>query len=62
MASGCVPLASEACAEFCRHMETGLVHAVGDVQILTQQITLMYEDRALPGWLRHIMAISFACR
>jgi glycosyltransferase involved in cell wall biosynthesis len=23
MASGCVPLASEACTEFCRHMETG---------------------------------------
>jgi glycosyltransferase involved in cell wall biosynthesis len=47
MASGCVPLASEACTEFCRHMETGLVHPVGDVQALRQHITTLYEDRAL---------------
>jgi glycosyltransferase involved in cell wall biosynthesis len=47
MASGCVPLASDACTEFCRHMETGLVHPAGDVQALRQHITKMYEDRAL---------------
>jgi glycosyltransferase involved in cell wall biosynthesis len=52
MASGCVPLASDACTEFCRHMETGLVHRVGDVEALTQHITLMYEDRALWARLR----------
>jgi len=52
MGSGCVPLASEACTELCRHMETGLVHRVGDVATLTQQITTMHEDRALLERLR----------
>lgn len=52
MASGCVPLASEACTEICRHMETGLVHRVGDVQALSRHITAMYEDRALLARLR----------
>jgi glycosyltransferase involved in cell wall biosynthesis len=52
MASGCVPLASDACTEFCRHMETGLVHHVGDVQALGQHITMMYEDRDLLDQLR----------
>ncbi|HEV2402218.1 MAG TPA: glycosyltransferase [Candidatus Sulfotelmatobacter sp.] len=47
LGSGCVPLASEACTEICRHMVTGLVHRVGDVQTLTQQITLLHEDRGL---------------
>jgi glycosyltransferase involved in cell wall biosynthesis len=50
--SGCVPLASEACIEIRRHMVTGLVHRVGDVQALTQQITLLHEDRALLARLR----------
>jgi glycosyltransferase involved in cell wall biosynthesis len=52
MGSGCVPLASEACTEFCRHMETGLMHRVGDVAALTQHITMLYEDRALLEKLR----------
>lgn len=52
MASGCVPLASDACTEYCRHMETGLVHHVADVDTLAQQITLMYEDRGLWNRLR----------
>ncbi len=52
MGSGCVPLASEACTEICRHMDTGLVHAVGDVAALTQQITMLYEDRSLLERLR----------
>ena len=30
-------------------METGLVHRVGDVAALTQQITMLHEDRALSG-------------
>ena len=52
MGSGCVPLASEACTEICRHMETGLVHQVGDVETLTRHITMLYEDRALLERLR----------
>jgi len=52
MASGCVPLASEACTELCKHMETGLVHRVGDVTALSQQITMLHEDRALLARLR----------
>jgi glycosyltransferase involved in cell wall biosynthesis len=52
MGSGCVPLASEACTEICRHMETGLMHKVGDVDALTKHITLLNEDRALLEQLR----------
>jgi glycosyltransferase involved in cell wall biosynthesis len=50
--SGCVPLASEACTEICSHMKTGLMHRIGDVDALTQHITMLYEDRALLGRLR----------
>jgi glycosyltransferase involved in cell wall biosynthesis len=50
--SGCVPLASDACAEICRHMENGLVHPVGDIEALTRQITMLHEDRTLLGTLR----------
>jgi glycosyltransferase involved in cell wall biosynthesis len=52
IASGCVPLASEACTDFCRHMETGLRHRVGDVEALAEHITMLYEDRALWAQLR----------
>ena len=52
MGSGCVPLASEACTEICCHMETGLMHRVGDVDALTQHITMLHEDRALLARLR----------
>lgn len=52
MGSGCVPLASEACTEICSHMKTGLVHRVGDVETLSQQITMLHEDRALLEQLR----------
>lgn len=52
MGSGCVPLASEACTEICSHMKTGLMHRVGDVEALTQQITMLHEDRALLERLR----------
>ena len=52
MASGCVPLASEACTDLCRHMQTGLRHRVGDVQALAQHITMLYEDHALLAQLR----------
>jgi glycosyltransferase involved in cell wall biosynthesis len=52
MGSGCVPLASEACTELCRHMETGLMHRVGDVEALAQQITMLHKDRGLLERLR----------
>ena len=57
MGSGCVPLASDACTEICSHMKTGLVHRVGDVETLTQQITLLHSDRAL---LERLRATSLA--
>jgi len=50
--SGCVPLASDACTEICRHMENGLVHGVGDVATLARQIAMLHEDRMLLGRLR----------
>ncbi len=52
MGSGCVPLASDACTEICSHMKTGLMHRVGDVEALTQHITMLHEDRALLHRLR----------
>jgi glycosyltransferase involved in cell wall biosynthesis len=52
MGSGCVPLASEACTEICSHMKEGLMHRVGDVEALTQHITMLHEDRALLERLR----------
>jgi glycosyltransferase involved in cell wall biosynthesis len=52
MGSGCVPLASEACTEICDHMKTGLMHRIGDVETLTQHITLLHEDRTLLAKLR----------
>ncbi len=52
MGSGCVPLASEACTEICSHMQTGLVHKVGDVESLSHQISMLNEDRALLERLR----------
>jgi glycosyltransferase involved in cell wall biosynthesis len=52
MASGCVPLASDACTEICKHMVTGLMHRVGDVPAIAQHITMLHEDRALVAKLR----------
>jgi len=52
MGSGCVPLASEACTEICRHMETGLMHKVGDVGALTEHITMLHNDRGLLAEMR----------
>jgi glycosyltransferase involved in cell wall biosynthesis len=52
MGSGCVPLASDACTEICKHMETGMVHRVGDVRALTEHITLLHQDRTLLERLR----------
>ncbi len=52
LASGCVPVVSEACTEICPHMENSLVHEVGDVDALSQHITFMYEDRQSLARLR----------
>lgn len=55
MASGCIPLISEACTEVAEHGRTGLRHAVGDVDALTSQITVLHEDR------RQLAALRAAC-
>jgi glycosyltransferase involved in cell wall biosynthesis len=52
MASGCVPLVSDACTDLCRHMENALVHSVGDVEALTNHISLLHQDRGLLSSIR----------
>jgi glycosyltransferase involved in cell wall biosynthesis len=52
MASGCVPLVSQACTEVPEHGRTGLRHEVADVDALTDQITMLHEDRARLGAMR----------
>lgn len=52
MGSGCVPLVSDACTDVCKHMQNSLVHHVGDVEALTQHITLLHNDRILLQRLR----------
>ena len=46
-ASGCVLLVSEASGATCEHLKNALVHKVGDVDSLTQHITLLNQDRSL---------------
>lgn len=50
--SGCVLLVSEAAGAICKHGENALVHGVGDVEALSQHITLLYQDRVLLEKLR----------
>lgn len=50
--SGCVPLASAVCTDMCRHMENSLIHSIGDVTTLSQQITEVYEHPELLARLR----------
>ncbi len=52
MGSGCVPLVSDACTDVCKHMENALVHHVGDIDALTDHITMLYRDRMLLDKLR----------
>jgi D-inositol-3-phosphate glycosyltransferase len=52
MASGCVPLVSDAAGAPTRHMVDGLVHHVGDLSSLTNQLRLLVEDRTLLHRLR----------
>jgi glycosyltransferase involved in cell wall biosynthesis len=50
--SGCVPVVSEVCVGICAHMKNSLIHRVGDVEALTQHLTLLDKDRALLQRLR----------
>jgi len=50
--SGCVLLVSEATGAICTHMENALVHQVGNVDMLTQHIGMLYEDSQLLEKLR----------
>lgn len=52
MASGCVPLVSDACTELCQHRQNSLVHPAGDVLTLGRQITQLHIDRGLLRQLR----------
>ncbi len=49
---GCVILVSEASGAICEHMKNALVHPVGDVDALTEHITLLHQDRNLLEKLR----------
>ncbi|MGO9324630.1 MAG: glycosyltransferase family 4 protein [Terracidiphilus sp.] len=51
-ASGCVLLVSDAAGAICRHMENALVHRVGDVDQLTEHLTLLDVNRDLLEKLR----------
>jgi glycosyltransferase involved in cell wall biosynthesis len=50
--SGCVPLASNACTEMCKHMENSLVHQVGDVETLREHLNSVFENPELLAKLR----------
>jgi glycosyltransferase involved in cell wall biosynthesis len=50
--AGCLPLASNACTEMCRHMENALVHRVRDVVNLRQHITDLHDRPELLAKLR----------
>ena len=52
MASGCVPLVSDACTDEVVHGRNGLVHRAGDVDTLTSQLTTLDRDRQLLRELR----------
>jgi glycosyltransferase involved in cell wall biosynthesis len=52
-ASGCVLLVSEAAGAICRHFENALVHRTGDVDRLTEHLTLLDANRDLLDKLRN---------
>jgi glycosyltransferase involved in cell wall biosynthesis len=52
MASGCVPLISEACTDVCRNGLHGFVHPVADVAALSEHITRLDQNRNLLGQMR----------
>ncbi len=52
MASGAVPMVSDACTDECVHDRNALVHAVGDVEAIRDQFTALDADPALLARLR----------
>src|SRR5215471_1953574 len=52
LGAGAVPLVSDACTDTCQHMRNALVHPVADVRTLTDQISMLDEDRGLLARLR----------
>jgi glycosyltransferase involved in cell wall biosynthesis len=55
-ASGCIPLVSSACGAPAEHGVEGLIHQVGDVSTLTDQLDLLANDHELR------IRLSEACR
>jgi glycosyltransferase involved in cell wall biosynthesis len=53
MASGAVPVVSDACTDICQHEVNAMVHRVGDVEALTGHITKLHNDRNLLQRLRN---------
>jgi glycosyltransferase involved in cell wall biosynthesis len=51
-ASGCVPVVSDAAGARCVHMESALVHEVGDLAALTEHLGLLDRDPELLARLR----------
>jgi glycosyltransferase involved in cell wall biosynthesis len=47
LASGCVPVVSDASGAVCEHGVNGLIHHVADVDTLTAHFTALHEDRGL---------------
>jgi D-inositol-3-phosphate glycosyltransferase len=52
LASGCVPVVSDASGAVCEHGVNGLVHHVADVEALSAHLTALHEDPALLRTLR----------
>lgn len=52
MGSGCVPVVSDVCIGTCKHLTNALVHRAGDVETLTEHITMLWQDRSLLERLR----------
>ncbi len=52
MGSGCIPLVSDVCPEICAHDENCLIHHVGDVPTLAQQLSWISENVDLRTKLR----------
>jgi glycosyltransferase involved in cell wall biosynthesis len=52
MASGCVPLVSNACTDLCQHTVNSLVHNVADTKALTEHLNQLDANRPLLHRLR----------
>ncbi len=52
LASGCVPLVSDASSAVCEHERNALIHRAGDVETLTVHLTELHADRKRLACLR----------